>query len=119
MAKPFSKCTIRNKEFLSFLSHAVKSKNNSKVKALIDNASADQLNSILEIIKNTLKGNISYSVKDKRKLVKHSDSIRRLSKPGLSNQVKKKIIQQKGGFIPALLTPVLAALATELIHKYL
>lgn len=95
MAKPFCKCTIRNKGFLSFLSHAVKSKNNSKVKALIDNASADQLNSILEIIQNTLKGNISYSVKDKRKLVKHSDSIRRLSKPGISHQVKKKNLNRR------------------------
>lgn len=119
MPKPFSLCTVRNKNFLKSISKAFKKKRNLDIKKYIENASCDQLNSITEIIRNTLKGNIPFSPNQKRILQKHRDKIRDLGKLSLPTGKRRKLLQQTGGFLPTLITPVLVAIASELAHKYL
>lgn len=118
MAK-FSKCTLRNKEFIKSLSNLSKGKKDStQLSKLISSASSDQINSITEIALNTLKGNIPYPNKTRDKLKLFKKVIRSLAKPKLSIKKKKQLLLQRGGFLPFLIAPVLTAIATELINKY-
>lgn len=119
MPKPFSLCTIRNKSFLKSLNKCIKKKNTKEIKKIIQDASCDQLNSITEIVRNTLKGNIPYTPRQRKLLLPHKKVIRELGKISLSSGKRKKLLQQRGGFLPTLLAPVLVAIASELAHKYL
>lgn len=119
MPKAYSRCTLRNRTFLQSLSKSVKKKHQSEIKNLLQNATWDQLNSITEVIQNTLKGNISYSPHQKKQLLPHKDTIRELGKIKLSKSKRKKLLQQRGGFLPTILAPVLIAIASELASKYL
>lgn len=93
------------------------SKANSKQrKVIINKANDDLIASICEIAHNTLNRNVPLSNKQFTKLRKHKHIVRRLSKKGESIKNKRKIIKQKGGFLPLLIAPLLAALATKLFY---
>jgi len=92
----------------------------SKAKAkertsIINNADDELIKSICEIAFNTLNRNAPLSNTQFRKLSKHKHIVRRLSKKGESIKKKKAIIKQKGGFLPLLITPLLALLAAKFI----
>ena len=65
---------------------------------------------------NILKGNVCLTKAQKTKLQKYKNQIREISKKGTS-QKKRLQIEQKGGFLPALIAPVLGALLGGLIKK--
>lgn len=118
MAK-FSKCTLRNKDFLKNIFKLAKCKKlKPELKKHVLNATKDQINSITEIAVNTLRGNIPFTKRAKNKLQQHKESIRALAKPKLPLKKRKELITQEGGFLPALLTPIIVSLASELIRKY-
>lgn len=118
MAK-FSKCTLRNKQFLELISKLSKNKKfNSKLKQIVLSATPDEINSVTEVAANTLKGNICYNNRSRSKLKQFQQEIRSIAKPKLSVKQRKNIIIQRGGFLSTLLAPILAAVASELITKY-
>lgn len=118
MAK-YSKCTVRNKAFLEKLSKYSKCrKPQTDLKKLVNSATPDQLNSITEIAINTLRGNIPHSQANRNRLKVYKQIIRSLAKQSLSAKKRKTLLVQKGGFLGTFLAPILAALAGDIISKY-
>ena len=68
--------------------------------------------SICEITKNVLENNIPLSCKRKESLLPYKKHIRLLArKSGVSLKQQKKIINQRGGFLPHLLLPTVSILS--------
>jgi hypothetical protein len=67
------------------------------------------LTCLCECSKNILKGNVPLSPVQKRKLRRHRRSLRELTLKKISKKKKNKILQ-KGGFLGALITPILSLL---------
>ena len=81
-------------------------------KEIISQASADLINCICDCCLNVVKGNLQINQTQKKKLGRHAVSIRALSKKGQSLKKRKQILIQKGGFLPALIAPVLSLAAS-------
>lgn len=110
-----SNCLKRNSEFLQSLL----SKKGNKRKRLINKASMDQIDSLSEIALNIIKGKVNISPVHKKKLNRHKEKIRKLAKK-ISLKARKRILVQRGGFLPLLITPILSllgALAGKAISK--
>ena len=86
-------------------------------KIVIENANESLICCLCECAQNILKGNVSLTVGEKRALKRHKEALRRLVKR--SSIAKKKRIIQKGGFLPALLAPLLAPLASAVLRPIL
>ena len=67
------------------------------------------LTCLCECSKNILKDNVPLSPCQKRKLRRHRKSLRELTLKKVSKKKKNKILQ-KGGFLGALITPILSLL---------
>jgi hypothetical protein len=78
-------------------------------KQILHYCGKDFLNCVCECIKNVLKGNVPLTSAQKQKLSRHRNKLRVLV---LKNTPKKKKIDiiQKGGFLGALITPILSIL---------
>ncbi len=74
------------------------------VKAVVKNASPHLVKTLCECCHNVLKGNVQ-----KRRLRRHKAILRQLTKKKLTVKRRKEILQT-GGFIGALLGPVLGVL---------
>ena len=72
---------------------------------------------ISEIARNTINGNISLSEKRKYNLKRYKESIRELARKNISLNRRKKIINQKGGFLPGLLIPAISLIANIAARK--
>ena len=81
-------------------------------------ASIDLVRCLCECSHNILRGNLKLSPKQKKKLKHHSKTLRSLAGKKVGLKRKKKLILQKGGFLPALLTPILG-IASSLIGNLL
>ena len=79
-------------------------------RAIIGAANKELLGCLCECTLNVLNGNIPLKSSDKKKLQKYKRQIRSLVNKKVSVKKKKKTLSQKGGFLGALLTPVLSAL---------
>ena len=86
-------------------------------KAIVSNCNKDLLNSICECALNVLNGNIRISDCTKRKLRKFRTSLRSLVDKRLPLVSKRRVIQQRGGFLLPLLSAVLPALAGLLFRQ--
>ena len=95
----------REQEMLRFLVRAKP----PAVKAIVKNASPHLIQTLCECCHNVLKGNVPLTPAQKRRLRRHKTSIRELTKKKLSLKKRKQILQQ-GGFIGALLGPVISVL---------
>ena len=80
-------------------------------KAIIDHASPDLIHAVTEIIWNTLKGVITLTDDQKRRLSRHKKEFRALVNKKLSIKKKRKILNQKGtGAALAALIPIAISL---------
>lgn len=86
-------------------------------KAILNNCNSDFIKTILEIILNTLKGNLKLKKNCKSKLKKHKKILRHLiysKRTGIP--YKRSILVQRGSsFIPI----ILSALVSSVIGKFL
>ena len=104
-----------NKVFLLFLIKA-----SPKLrKILLTNASKEEIKSILEIIINTLKQNVPVDGQCKTKLCKYKKILRMLSDKKNSFDNKKKILIQKGGFLPMLMSSLITGALGNIFSKLL
>lgn len=102
----------RNSQFIKILSEA----NPRTAKTLIQAAPKDLIDSICECGLNVLYGTIPLTPQQRRHLNRYKIPLRNLcSKRSRISQKQKKLILQKGGFLGALLKPVLGVLATALL----
>ena len=83
-------------------------KNKSKVNnVVIENADRDLISCLCECAFNVLKGNVPLTRPQKRRLARHKQGLRALTASKTSSKSKRKVLQT-GGFLPALLAPVLS-----------
>ena len=85
-------------------------------KSLLKQATKDELSSLFEICLNILKGNIPLDSKTYKKFKRQSSLLRTLSNKKVSLKRKKRLVNQKGGFIGAIAKfalPLLAGLLTK------
>ena len=105
------------RENLEFLQKLSKTKNDKKKNSILLSATADQILAIIEICANILKFNFTLTKRQKKKLVKYADFYRALARTRSEKSARKKLQQGSGIAIGALLVPVLASLASNLIEK--
>jgi hypothetical protein len=82
--------------------------------AILQNADPSLIRSICECCYNVLQGNVPLNNIEKNKLKKYKTTLRYLAgKQGSLKQRKKHI--QKGGFLTALLAPIIGGLLSSII----
>jgi len=74
------------------------------------------LECISECAKNILRGNVQLSAKQKRALRRNRQNLRRLSIKKTSLKKNRQIIQN-GGFLGAIIAPILATLGGSLLSS--
>jgi len=73
------------------------------------------IKTILEVVINSLAGNITHSKRALQKLKPYKNILRSMRQTSSARNIRKKLIKQKGGFLPFLLAPVIAAAAAPAI----
>lgn len=99
----------RNITLLDLLAKATKEQRN----ALISTATNDQLQCICDCATNILNENIPLTSEQYKKLKRFQKHIRYIANSD-DNINNKRLVIQKGGFLPILLTPILSAAASLL-----
>jgi len=87
-------------------------------KLILHESDIDLIRCICDCCHNTLNGNIQLTPKEKKSLNRHKRHIRKLTSKRISLKEKRGILEQEGGFLPALLTPILG-IAASLIGSLL
>jgi len=87
---------------------------NLRSKILSDIANDDLYKALNEIALNYQNGNIVLNSKQKNQIKKYKRLLQRLTIKSNNSTVKKKLIQQSGGFLPILI-PTIASIITSLI----
>lgn len=82
-------------------------------KKLLKEISCDEnvFKALQEIVINTINQNVPLDNKTKKKLRKYKKEFQAFTKVVKSKQKKKKLIQQSGGFLPAIIPAVLSILS--------
>lgn len=76
-------------------------------KALLQAADNSLIYCICECIDNVLRGNVKLSSAKKKELAKHVAVLRKIADRKTKVDNKRTLLVQKGGFLPALLAPVI------------
>lgn len=84
------------------------------VKAIIKDGDRELLHCLCECALNVLKGHVPLTPTQKKRLSRHKTHLRTLARRNINIGNKKKILQ-RGGFVGALLGPVLGTLATTIL----
>ena len=75
-------------------------------RALLKSARPDLIKAICEISHNTLQGNVKLKDRQRKKLQRHKNTLRRLADRSQSLIGKRRLLVQQGGFLPALIAPI-------------
>lgn len=81
----------------------------SMIKAVLNGASPDLIHSLSECSLNILKGRVKLTPAQKKQLSRYKYNLRALADKRTTVKKRKQILQ-RGGFIGALLKPVLSVL---------
>lgn len=84
-------------------------------KKLVKKASAPVIKCVSECCHNVLKGHVPLTEDQKKKLHSKRQQLRNLASKSVSIHKKKRILNQKGGFLPLLLGPLLPTLAKAVV----
>ena len=112
----FSKMSFKVKRNLQLLKLLQKSKPATR-KAILKTADKDLLLSICEWIDNILQGNIKLRPDHLKKLKRYAGVLRQLQNKSLGYNKRKALLIQHGGFLPALLAPIVTGIAGALISN--
>ncbi len=99
------------KKFAPYLRMLHKSSPKARNALVKQHCSHDFLKCICECVKNVLMGNVDLSPEHKRRLKRHKRSLRKLALKKTSLTEKKRIVQS-GGFLGALLGPIIKVLGS-------
>lgn len=107
-----SKCVIKHIHLLEALAKAKPMER----KFMLKKSNFGLVKSIVECIENVLDGNAKLDKTRLKKLKKYKNQLRKVYLSGKKWTSKKKVIVQTGGgFLPALLVPIISALAARFI----
>ena len=99
------------KKFAPLLRKLYKAKPKAVKKILKDKCDKELIVCLSECCKNILKSTVKLTPGQKNKLSRHKQSLRKLVLKKTSLKTKKRIIQ-KGGFLGALLGPIVSILGS-------
>ena len=94
----------RNLDFIKVLTKA----RPKQRKAILHTADRDLILCLCEIILNFLTGNLKVPDKIITQLKKHKTCLRRLAQRDTKLEDRRHLLEQKGGFLPVLLAPILS-----------
>ena len=97
------------KKFSPYLRVLHKSSPKARTTLVKKHCSPEFIKCICECAKNVLAGNVALSPEHKRRLKRHKHSLRKLALKKTPMKTKKRIVQS-GGFLGALLGPVVKIL---------
>lgn len=103
-----------NKHFL----HILKNATPQLRKNILKKANPDLVKALCEICMNTLNGNMKISKSTKSQLKKYKKTLRNLASSKLNLLRKRKILIQKGGFLPLLLSSLLTGAVGKLVEHF-
>lgn len=109
-----SKRLGKNQPFLHMLS---RTKSTRRRKALIKQATRDELATLFEICFNILRGNLPLKSHMKKKLKRERHTLRTLADKKISLKHKKKVANQKGGLLGTVASIALPLIASLLLKK--
>lgn len=98
-----SKILKNNIDSLKVLARA----NKKQRKAIVDTANSELILCICECVFNILNGHVKITAGNKKKLARYKSVLRRLATRDCPVNDRRKLIIQKGGFLPILLSPIL------------
>lgn len=110
----------RLKKNIEHLEKLRKQKNATKRNEYLKNSNNELIVCLVECIANIVRGNVSLTKKQKNCLKHYAKTLRKLSTVRNLSKAKKTLYRQEGGFLPAVLTPILAvagSLLGEIIAK--
>ena len=116
--------SVRIKKYIELLK-LYKKASPAQRKLLLEVASNDFITAICECCHNANLGNVPFKTREKKKLKKFAPVMRKLASKGQKYRrigQKRKLLIQEGGFLPALLTPIVSlvgGLVGELVAKQL
>ena len=91
--------------------------NEEQRKALLRKADAKLVRRICKCALILLIGNVSLSKGHKSRFRKHAIVLRKLAASDITLQRRKSIIVQRGGFLPALLAPLIGTILANFMNK--
>lgn len=97
--------------------HVLKNCKSCVRKNIILNSSGELIKTLGEVCLNVLNGNAKISKKCKSHLRKYKTILRKLAKRDISVSSKRKILVQKGGFLPVILSAVLSGIVGKLLNR--
>ena len=83
---------------------------------LLETANKDLILCLCDCANNILKGNVNLKPKETHRLKRHKATLRTLATSSKNVNKKRKLLIQKGGFLPMLLAPILSV-AGGLVSK--
>jgi len=104
-------CLKANKHLL----YVLKKADNRLRKAIISNSNSDLVKTIVEIVLNTLQGNHKVTKSHLKALTKNKKALRYITCPKRTINSKRKVLIQKGGFLPILITSLLSGIFGKLL----
>lgn len=113
----------RLQKHYNFLVLLSKAKTKRRRRELLEIATSDQIKAVCECVKNVMSGNIpGISQNAIKQFKKYQECICKLisTNKNISSKKRKNLLIQKGGFLPALLGPVIGiagSLIADLIAK--
>jgi hypothetical protein len=105
---------------LPVLQQLRKAKRKPERNAILKHSNKEVIICICEVIDNILRGNVPITTTQKKKLLRYKSELRRMANKQVGIAGKKKILLQKGGFLPVVLAPILgiaASLLGEALRK--
>lgn len=96
--------------------HVLKNCSPQVRKSIVSSASPELIKCLCEICVNMLNGNVKISKSNKKNLNGYKNHLRKLISNRLNIKAKKKLLVQKGGFLPVLLGALLSGVIGNLIE---
>lgn len=102
---------LNRKEYLTLLA---KARNRQRREKLIDLANKHEIIAVAEIVLNLLKGQIPLTDKQNSSIKRYKNVLREITRRSTSLKKKKRLLKQKGGFLPTLI-PIALTILSNLI----
>ena len=79
-------------------------------KSVINNASKDLVLALVECARNVVQGRVALTAGEFKRLRRYNQQLKRLLKASSTEKSKRGVLVQNGGFLGALLRPILGLL---------
>ncbi len=86
-------------------------------KAILEHADAELISALCERAHNILRGTVRLTPQEKFRLRRYTSDLRTIVNRKTAVTQRRRILQQKGGFLPALLAPLAATVFLPLLRQ--